>query len=101
MLTLPLSALPLSTCAFHRVKINAGRLSRTDVTPSLTADMSFTGIMAAVWIGTTGALKISKVTQFDPKNLYMLNTVTLLNTGTTQMTQVHYMVYIDANQEEV
>ncbi|GMI00407.1 hypothetical protein TrST_g13361 [Triparma strigata] len=64
------------------------------------------GKQSSFWVGKSGNLQISKVTQFtDTGNaatdkLYFSTSVTMKNTGSSTMTNVYYMRTVDPDQEQ-
>lgn len=72
------------------------------VRPTISWDSSSANLslLAAVWIGTAGNLKISVVSGFGTNGVDVLTFVTLKNMGPNNMSMVDYMRNINPNQEQ-
>ncbi|GMI14839.1 hypothetical protein TrLO_g12317 [Triparma laevis f. longispina] len=59
-----------------------------------------TGVQSALWIGSSGDIKLSALTEFDGDDLYFTTSITVTNKGTDEITDFYYMRTVDPDQEQ-
>ena len=58
------------------------------------------GKQSAVWQGSLGSLKVTKIMEFSGDDLFFTTTVTLTNEGSEPVNDVYYMRSVDPDQGE-
>ena len=57
-----------------------------------------TVVLSTLWVKTHDEVKISKIMKFASNKMYFTTTVTLVNTGATDITEVYYVRSVDPDQ---
>lgn len=66
-----------------------GLMGRFGMYPTTFQITSTPDIQSALWVGRSGELEVTKVTQFGNNNLYFTTSVKLQNIGTSVITNVY------------
>lgn len=87
--------------------VNKGLMQQNGMMPPTHIEItSHENKQASFWVGKTGNLRVSKVTQFSDSgsastdDLHFSTSVTLKNEGTSPITNLYYMRTVDPDQEQ-
>ena len=69
--------------------------------PNIITDSSYGDVLAAVWVGVVGPLRVSRVSYFRATDLHVTTAVTVENIGSGGLTNVAYDQTLNAAQEYV